>query len=59
MTENMTTKAYLIRPGDKINGQKVVWAIPNALRKGKTEVKFEDGATVFFQNGKMIVVERP
>jgi hypothetical protein len=58
MTDKLTTRADLIRPGDKINGRKVIWSIPNYLREGKTEVKFEDGLTEFFNNGQMIAVAR-
>jgi hypothetical protein len=55
----MTTRADRVLPGDRIDGQKVVFAIPNVLRLGKTEVKFEDGRTEFLRNERIIIVERP
>lgn len=52
MTSKIT--AINIRPGDIVGGKKVLWAIPNYLRDGKTEVRFDDGSTEFYRNDKLV-----
>ena len=53
-----TMRAADIRPCDLVDGKRVVWAIQNYLRNGKTEVKFDDGETKFLNNDKPVAVAR-
>jgi hypothetical protein len=54
----MTVRADHVRPGDAINGKAVVFAIPNPLRSGKTEIHFANGSAEFLPDEGEIKIVR-
>jgi hypothetical protein len=55
----LIVQASHVKPNDMFNGtRKVVWAIPNYLKKGETEIKFDDGATLSVTNKRGVSVTR-
>jgi hypothetical protein len=54
----ITVRADHVRPGDAIDGKPVVFAIPNHLRSGKTEIHFANGNAEFLPDEVEIKIVR-
>jgi hypothetical protein len=54
----INVRADCVRLGDVINGKPVVFAIPNHLRSGKTEIHFANGSAEFLPDEVEIRIVR-
>jgi hypothetical protein len=54
----ITVRADHVRPGDAIDGKPVVFAIPNHLRSGKTEIHLANGSAEFLPDDLEIKIDR-